>query len=179
MGMFDYFIERVLTHEGGYVNDPRDPGQETRWGISKRSYPAVDIRNLTRAQAIDIYRRDFWQRVRGDELPREFAFQALDAAVNHGIGNAVRWMQRAAGVADDGVIGPVTLAAVQRAQPADAGRDEQGVQQGAQAGHGQGVIAPDSLGEDKGVLRAYGEDKARAHAHALPVCRGDVHGHFV
>ena len=119
MGMFDYFIERVLTHEGGYVNDPRDPGQETRWGISKRSYPAVDIRNLTRAQAIDIYRRDFWQRVRGDELPREFAFQALDAAVNHGIGNAVRWMQRAAGVADDGVIGPVTLAAVQRAQPAD------------------------------------------------------------
>ena len=119
MGMFDYFIERVLTHEGGYVNDPRDPGQETRWGISKRSYPQVDIRNLTRAQAVDIYRRDFWQRVRGDELPREFAFQALDAAVNHGIGNAVRWMQRAAGVADDGVIGPVTLAAVQRAQAAD------------------------------------------------------------
>ena len=119
MGMFDYFIERVLTHEGGYVNDPRDPGQETRWGISKRAYPQVDIRNLTRAQAVDIYRRDFWQRVRGDELPREFAFQALDAAVNHGIGNAVRWMQRAAGVADDGVIGPVTLAAVQRAQPAD------------------------------------------------------------
>ena len=119
MGMFDYFIERVLVHEGGYVNDPRDPGQETRWGISKRAYPQVDIRNLTRAQAVDIYRRDFWQRVRGDELPREFAFQALDAAVNHGIGNAVRWMQRAAGVADDGVIGPVTLAAVQRAQPAD------------------------------------------------------------
>ena len=119
MGMFDYFIERVLVHEGGYVNDPRDPGQETRWGISKRAYPHLDIRNLTRAQAVDIYRRDFWQRVRGDELPREFAFQALDAAVNHGIGNAVRWMQRAAGVADDGVIGPVTLAAVQRAQPAD------------------------------------------------------------
>ena len=119
MGMFDYFIERVLVHEGGYVNDPRDPGQETRWGISKRAYPHLDIRNLTRAQAVDIYRRDFWQRVRGDELPREFAFQALDAAVNHGIGNAVRWMQRAAGVADDGVIGPVTLAAVQRAQAAD------------------------------------------------------------
>ena len=119
MGMFDYFIERVLTHEGGYVNDARDPGGETKYGIAKRSYPAVDIRNLTRAQAIDIYRRDFWQRVRGDELPREFAFQALDAAVNHGIGNAVRWMQRAAGVADDGVIGPITLAAVQRAKPAD------------------------------------------------------------
>ena len=119
MKAFDLLVERVLSHEGGYVNDPRDPGQETRWGISKRAYPHLDIRNLTRAQAVDIYRRDFWQRVRGDELPREFAFQALDAAVNHGIGNAVRWMQRAAGVADDGVIGPVTLAAVQRAQPAD------------------------------------------------------------
>ena len=119
MKAFDLLVERVLSHEGGYVNDPRDPGQETRWGISKRSYPQVDIRNLTRAQAIDIYRRDFWQRVRGDELPREVAFQALDAAVNHGIGNAVRWMQRAAGVADDGVIGPVTLAAVQRAQAVD------------------------------------------------------------
>ena len=119
MKAFDLLVERVLSHEGGYVNDPRDPGQETRWGISKRAYPQVDIRNLTRAQAVDIYRRDFWQRVRGDELPREFAFQALDAAVNHGIGNAVRWMQRAAGVADDGVIGPITLAAVQRAQPAD------------------------------------------------------------
>ena len=119
MKAFDLLVERVLSHEGGYVNDPRDPGQETRWGISKRAYPHLDIRNLTRAQAVDIYRRDFWQRVRGDELPREFAFQALDAAVNHGIGNAVRWMQRAAGVADDGVIGPVTLAAVQRAQAAD------------------------------------------------------------
>ena len=119
MGMFDYFIERVLVHEGGYVNDPRDPGQETRWGISKRAYPHLDIKAMTLQEAKDIYRRDFWQRVRGDELPREFAFQALDAAVNHGIGNAVRWMQRAAGVADDGVIGPVTLAAVQRAQPAD------------------------------------------------------------
>lgn len=119
MGMFDYFIERVLVHEGGYVNDPRDPGQETRWGISKRAYPHLDIKAMTLQEAKDIYRRDFWQRVRGDELPREFAFQALDAAVNHGIGNAVRWMQRAAGVADDGVIGPVTLAAVQRAQAAD------------------------------------------------------------
>jgi lysozyme family protein len=116
---FDAFIDRVLSHEGGYVNDPRDPGGETKFGIAKRSYPAVDIRNLTRADAIAIYERDFWRRVQGDKLPRAFAFQALDAAVNHGIGNAVRWMQRAAGAADDGVIGPLTLAAVNRANPAD------------------------------------------------------------
>ena len=117
--MFDDLIDRVLSHEGGYVNDPRDPGGETKFGISKRAYPGVDIKNLTRDQAINIYRRDFWDRVQGDKLPRAFAFQALDAAVNHGIGNAVRWMQRAAGVADDGVIGPMTLAAVSRADPAD------------------------------------------------------------
>lgn len=116
---FDQFIGRVLSHEGGYVNDPKDPGGETQWGISKRSYPQLNIRALTREDAVEIYRRDFWARVQGDKLPQAFAFQALDAAVNHGIGNAVRWLQRAAGVADDGIIGPATLAAVARAQPAD------------------------------------------------------------
>ncbi|MDR7331776.1 glycosyl hydrolase 108 family protein [Roseateles asaccharophilus] len=119
MSTFDTFIARVLTHEGGYVNDPRDPGGETKFGIAKRSYPAVDIKGLTREAAIEIYRRDFWNRVQGDKLPRSFAFQALDAAVNHGIGNAVRWMQRAAGVADDGIVGPMTLAAVARADAVD------------------------------------------------------------
>lgn len=119
MSMFLELIDRVLAHEGGYVNDPRDPGGETKWGISKRSYPQLNIKGLTRDDAKAIYERDFWQRVQGDKLPRPFAFQALDAAVNHGIGNAVRWMQRAAGVADDGHIGPATLAAVARAEPAD------------------------------------------------------------
>lgn len=119
MSLFDDYIDRVLSHEGGYVNDPRDPGGETKFGIAKRSYPGVDIKNLTREDAVEIYRRDFWNRVQGDQLPRQFAFQALDAAVNHGIGNAVRWMQRAVGVADDGVIGPVTLNTVKRFDPAD------------------------------------------------------------
>lgn len=119
MALFLDLIDRVLSHEGGYVNDPRDPGGETKWGISKRSYPQLDIKGLTRDDAKAIYEREFWQRVQGDKLPRPFAFQALDAAVNHGIGNAVRWMQRAAGVADDGHIGPATLAAVARAEPAD------------------------------------------------------------
>jgi lysozyme family protein len=119
MSNFEGFIERVLSHEGGYVNDARDPGGETKFGICKRSYPSVDIKGLTRDAAISIYRADFWERVKGDELPRAFAFQALDAAVNHGIGNAVRWLQRAAGVADDGNIGPATLAAISRQEPAD------------------------------------------------------------
>lgn len=119
MNTFDGMIDRVLSHEGGYVNDPRDPGGETKFGIAKRSYPQVDIKNLTRDRAIDIYRADFWDRVQGDKMPRAFVFQALDAAVNHGVGNAVRWMQRAAGVADDGLIGPMTLAAISRNEPAD------------------------------------------------------------
>ncbi|WP_425526518.1 glycosyl hydrolase 108 family protein [Xanthomonas oryzae] len=50
----------MLSHEGGYVNDPRDPGGETQWGISKRAYPELNIRALTRDQAIEIYRRDYW-----------------------------------------------------------------------------------------------------------------------
>jgi len=116
---FDDLIGRVLANEGGYVWNKDDPGGETNFGISKRSYPDLDIKALTRDGAIAIYRTDFWDRVSGDELPRCFAFQALDAAVNHGIENAVRWMQRAAGVADDGEIGPVTLAAIGRVNPAD------------------------------------------------------------
>lgn len=119
MSLFDEFIERVLTHEGGYVNNPEDPGGETKYGIAKRSYPNVDIKNLTRDGAVAIYRRDFWERVQGDQLPRQFAFQALDAAVNHGIGNAVRWMQRAVDVADDGIVGPVTLNTIKRFDAAD------------------------------------------------------------
>lgn len=117
--VFYTYIERVLSHEGGYVNHPNDPGGETNWGISKRSYPAVNIKKLTREDAIEIYRRDFWKRVKGDILPKEFSFQALDAAVNHGIENTVRWMQRAAQVADDGVFGPVTLQAIDKMDEAD------------------------------------------------------------
>lgn len=119
MSTFDDLIGRVLSNEGGYVFNVQDPGGETKFGISKRSYPNVDIKNLTRDAAIAIYRTDFWDRVSGDQLPRSFVFQALDAAVNHGIENAVRWMQRAAGVADDGHIGPATLAAIGRADSRD------------------------------------------------------------
>lgn len=119
MSRFDTYIERVLGHEGGYVNDPKDPGGETQWGISKRAYPTVNIRRLTREQAIEIYRADFWALVLGEQLPPAVAFQALDAAVNHGVERAKLWLQRAAGVAEDGRIGPVTRRALADADPAD------------------------------------------------------------
>lgn len=111
MSAFDVAINRLLGNEGGYVNDPNDPGGETNWGISKRSYPSIDIADLTRDQAIAIYKRDFWNAIHGDDLPPGVSFQALDFAVNSGIETAIRALQRAAGVADDGNVGPVTMAA--------------------------------------------------------------------
>lgn len=114
---FDDAFRTLIGHEGGYVNHPDDPGGETKFGITKRTYPDEDIRDMTLARAKVIYRRDFWDRVRGDELPYPIAFQLFDAAVNSGRGNAIRWMQAAAGVAADGKFGPLTLAAILRADP--------------------------------------------------------------
>jgi len=109
---FDQAFDRLMGNEGGYVNNPADPGGETNWGICKRSYPDVDIKALTRDQAKAIYLRDFWQRGQMDQYDPAIAFQIFDIAVNSGIETAVRILQRAAGVADDGHIGPVTVAAV-------------------------------------------------------------------
>lgn len=108
---FDDAADRLLGNEGGYVNDPKDPGGETKWGISKRSYPNVDIKNLTRMDAKGIYLRDFWTRIHAGELFDGVAFQTFDFAVNSGIETAVRYLQRAVGVADDGHWGPISRAA--------------------------------------------------------------------
>jgi lysozyme family protein len=104
----------VLRHEGGYVNDPRDPGGETRFGISKRAYPDVDILRLTEDEAKAIYRRDYWDKLRPDELPQELAICVFDCAVNMGRDKAIRLLQRACGVAQDGVMGGNTIAAANR-----------------------------------------------------------------
>lgn len=113
---FDEAFNRLISQEreGGYVNDSNDPGGETKFGISKRSYPQVDIKALTRDQAKAIYLRDFWQQGKMDILPPALSFQVFDFAVNSGIETALRYLQRCAGVAEDGHIGPVTLNAVKR-----------------------------------------------------------------
>ena len=108
---FKTMIERVLGHEGGYVNDPKDPGGETKWGISKRSYPMLNIAALTREDAIAIYHKDFWTPIKADRFHDGTAYQLLDSAINSGIGQSIRFLQRALGVADDGVFGPVSLSA--------------------------------------------------------------------
>ena len=114
-------IDRLLKSEGGTVDDPNDPGGLTRFGISQRSYPNLDIRALTRVAAIEIYRTDFWLRVHADAMADLVAFQALDFAVNSSIETAVRKLQTAVGVADDGHWGPITQAAVQAMTPAELG----------------------------------------------------------
>jgi lysozyme family protein len=101
------------------VSDQRDPGGETKFGVSKRSYPDLDIKSLTIEQAKAIYKRDYWDRAHCDSLHPIIAFQVFDAAVNGGIGQSIRFLQKAVGVADDGVIGPLTLAAIQRRETAE------------------------------------------------------------
>jgi lysozyme family protein len=113
---FDTAFERLIGHEGGYVNHPDDPGGETNWGITKRTAGEFgyvgQMRDLTRAQAKEIYRVAYWGRAKADQYDGAIGFQLFDAAVNHGIGQAIRFLQRAVGVADDGVVGPITLSAV-------------------------------------------------------------------
>jgi lysozyme family protein len=117
MSNFDRAFERVLMHEGGYVNHPEDPGGETKYGISKRSYPDVNIGGLSIEDAKRIYKRDFWDACRCDEMPGVLAEAVFDSAVNSGKRAAALWLQKALGVEADGNIGPKTIAAANAAEP--------------------------------------------------------------
>ena len=108
---FDEAFEILIGHEGGYVNDKRDPGGETKYGISKRSYPREDIKAMTLERAKAIYLRDFWRPAGCDRIGDALAFDLFDLAVNSSVKTAIKTLQRALGVADDGVIGPVTMRA--------------------------------------------------------------------
>jgi lysozyme family protein len=102
----------VLREEGGYVNDPRDPGGETKFGISKRAHPDLDIKALTEAEAIALYTADEWRALACAHLPAGLDLVAFDAGVNSGVLRGARWLQQALKVTADGWIGPATLAAV-------------------------------------------------------------------
>lgn len=113
---FQTAMSRVLLMEGGYSNDPNDPGGETNFGISKRSYPDRDIANLSQADAVAIYREDFWQKTQIVSLADAVAGAAFDLAVNMGAKAGIKIVQRAISFAgttivDDGVIGPATMRA--------------------------------------------------------------------
>lgn len=91
---FARIVAVILRHEGGYVNNPADPGGETKYGISKKWYPYLDIKNLTAAQAIDIYYRNWYLKLQLDKLTDErVATKTMDMAVNMGAVNGVRILQ--------------------------------------------------------------------------------------
>lgn len=119
---FQKAVALILKHEGGYVNDPRDPGGETNFGISKRAYPNEDIKALTPQRAALLYHRDYWLAIKGDELPYPIALITFDMAVNAGVGTAIKLLQRALKVEVDGKLGPQTLAAAKTAGPEIATR---------------------------------------------------------
>lgn len=113
---FDEAFRRVIAAEGGYVNDPNDPGGETKFGISKRAYPNLDIARLTIDQARDIYRRDYWEAANCHYLGWPLALFVFDSAVNQGVKTAIKLLQKAGDVQQDGCMGPETMLAVTREQ---------------------------------------------------------------
>ena len=118
---FDDIIEVVLEHEGGYVNDPQDPGGETNFGIAKRSHPDVDIKNLTKDGAKEIYYKDYWIKNRVPQMPEDLKHIYFDMCVNQGRGRAVKILQRAANAkgADlkvDGGLGPKTIGSLKNVE---------------------------------------------------------------
>lgn len=124
---FDQAVNLVLQQEGGFVRHSRDPGGATNFGITRetlarargRPVSVEDVRNLTRAEAVSIYRRFYWDAVRADELPPGLALVVFDLAVNSGPFRAVQMLQRALGTEADGIVGPVTLNAARDADPAE------------------------------------------------------------
>ncbi|CDL79744.1 glycoside hydrolase family 108 protein [Xenorhabdus cabanillasii] len=114
---FLHAINYLLPIEGGYVNDPHDRGGETQYGISKRSYPHLDIRALTQDDATAIYYRDFWQVAGCERIPAGLSLVLFDSAVQHGVVSAIRLLQRAVAVRDDGILGVKTLDAIAATAP--------------------------------------------------------------
>jgi lysozyme family protein len=116
MTTFDEAFEKLIGHEGGYSNHPDDPGKVTMYGITESVARAHGYQgrmiDLPLATVKAIYRQDYWDKVRANELPEAVRFDVFDAAVNSGAGQAVRLLQRATGTTDDGRLGPVTLRAV-------------------------------------------------------------------
>jgi lysozyme family protein len=122
----DDIIGRILRREGGYVDHPDDPGGCTKYGITRATLErwrgeevlCGDVQDLSRAEAREIYRRDYIEAPRFDEIPDD-GLQGLvvDCGVNHGTDRATRWLQRALGLTEDGIVGPVTRDALRRTAP--------------------------------------------------------------
>jgi len=116
-------ITKVIGREGGYVNDPDDPGGETKYGISKKAYPKVDIKNLTMDDAVEIYKDDYWLPAKIERLPDKLQGQYFDMVVNQGIAKSAKILQRACNgknkskIQVDGKVGPKTIKATAKLEP--------------------------------------------------------------
>ena len=129
---FDIAFKLLIGHEGGYTDLRSDPGnwtggvvgkgvlKGTKYGIASNSYPSLDIKNLTLDQAKKIYKRDYWDKVKGDQLPADLAFHVFDMAVNSGVSRGIKLLQNTVGTTQDGLIGPATLKAVSAMNTHDA-----------------------------------------------------------
>jgi lysozyme family protein len=126
-GNFEQCLALTLKHEGGWVNDPHDPGGETNMGVTKRTYEdwvghevaPGSLKTLTVADVEPIYRKKYWDACKCDQLPAGVDFVVFDFAVNSGVTWAIRYLQNCSGSESDGLIGPKTLAAVQSKNPVD------------------------------------------------------------
>lgn len=101
----------------GYVNIPADTGGETKYGIAQRPNPEINVRGLDLAQAMEVYHRKYWLSGKCDLLPYNVAVIHFDGCVNHGVGRACKFLQRSVGAVEDGVIGNMTIAAVNEKAP--------------------------------------------------------------
>ena len=124
---FDEALKAVLHHEGGFSHHPADPGGMTNLGVTKRVWEEwvghqVDekaMRALTPEMVGPMYKAKYWDKIKGDDLPAGVDYAVFDAAVNSGPGRAAKWLQACVGVEPDGGIGPKTLAAVAKFDPAE------------------------------------------------------------
>lgn len=105
-------VKIILDHEGGFVDHPSDPGGATKFGISQKAYPHLDIHSLTKDEAEEIYHKDYWLSLGINKLPPKLRLLVFDCAVNQGQTRAAMYLQRAIGVKADGVIGELTLKAI-------------------------------------------------------------------
>jgi lysozyme family protein len=113
-------LKQVLKYEGGKVDDSRDPGGRTAFGVTQNTYnawrkkqnlPTVDVFTISQNEVAAIYRQEYWDRIRGDDLPAGVDFAVFDFAVNSGVSKAAKTLQSVVGVTQDGVIGPATIQA--------------------------------------------------------------------
>ena len=118
-------LAHVLKYEGGWSDHPKDPGGATNYGITLRTYSAwlkrpaskAALLGIAHTEVAAIYRAEYWNAVRGDDLPPGLDLVAFDAAVNSGPSRAAKWLQTAVGTNADGKIGPATIAVAGRAGP--------------------------------------------------------------